>query len=122
VEPHTDTPLPPEEPGGQNRPMGPIINYYLGKPATGPVTLEIFDAQRQSRCAAMEARTSRPRSTRTADRPSYWIARRKSLSAQAARTASSGHALAGRQGKSADTDAAIYRDTPPRQGPMVPRP
>jgi len=39
-----DTPLPPEEPHGENPPAGAVIDYYL--PATtGPVTLEISDAQ-----------------------------------------------------------------------------
>jgi photosystem II stability/assembly factor-like uncharacterized protein len=41
---NTDTPLPPEEPGGQNPPEGAIINYALKSDATGPVTLEILDA------------------------------------------------------------------------------
>ena len=27
---YTDTPLPPDEPAGQNPPDGAIINYYLG--------------------------------------------------------------------------------------------
>jgi photosystem II stability/assembly factor-like uncharacterized protein len=41
---NTDTPLPPEEPAGQNPPDGAILNYYLKERATGPVTLEIVDA------------------------------------------------------------------------------
>jgi hypothetical protein len=41
---NTDTPLPPDEPAGQNPPEGAIINYYLHKAAAGPVTLEILDA------------------------------------------------------------------------------
>ncbi len=41
---NTDTPLPPDEPGGQNPPDGAIINYYLNGPASGPITLEIVDA------------------------------------------------------------------------------
>jgi photosystem II stability/assembly factor-like uncharacterized protein len=40
----TDTPLPPDEPAGQNPPDGAIVNYVLGEAATGPVTLEILDA------------------------------------------------------------------------------
>jgi photosystem II stability/assembly factor-like uncharacterized protein len=40
----TDTPLPPEEPAGENPPDGAILDYLLGeKPAT-PVVLEIRDA------------------------------------------------------------------------------
>jgi photosystem II stability/assembly factor-like uncharacterized protein len=41
---NTDTPLPPEEPGGENPPDGAIIDYALGADAAGPVTLEILDA------------------------------------------------------------------------------
>jgi photosystem II stability/assembly factor-like uncharacterized protein len=39
---NTDTPLPPEEPVGQNPPDGAIVNYYLK--AAAPVTLEILDS------------------------------------------------------------------------------
>jgi photosystem II stability/assembly factor-like uncharacterized protein len=41
---NTDTPLPPDEPAGQNPPEGAIINYYLKSASTEPVTLEFFDA------------------------------------------------------------------------------
>ena len=44
---NTDTPLPPEEPAGQNPPDGAIINYYLGSDPTTPVTLEIYDSKNQ---------------------------------------------------------------------------
>jgi photosystem II stability/assembly factor-like uncharacterized protein len=39
-----DTPLPPEEPAGQNPPDGATIDYWLKSAASGPVTLEIVDA------------------------------------------------------------------------------
>ena len=38
-----DTPLPPEEPAGQNPPDGAIMDYYLSSAAKGPVMLEILD-------------------------------------------------------------------------------
>jgi photosystem II stability/assembly factor-like uncharacterized protein len=41
---NTDTPLPPEEPAGQNPPDGAIFDYWLKSDVSGPVTLEIFDA------------------------------------------------------------------------------
>jgi len=43
---NTDTPLPPEEPAGQNPPDGAIIDYWLGEftPPDRLVTLEIVDA------------------------------------------------------------------------------
>ncbi|MGI8469750.1 MAG: WD40/YVTN/BNR-like repeat-containing protein [Pyrinomonadaceae bacterium] len=40
-----DTPIPPDEPAGENPPDGAIINYYLDKNATSPTTLEIKDSQ-----------------------------------------------------------------------------
>ena len=40
---YTDTPMPQEEPAGQNPPDGAILDYHLKSAATGPVTLEILD-------------------------------------------------------------------------------
>jgi len=40
---NTDTPLPIDEPVGQNPPDGAIIDYYLPRAAGGPVALEILD-------------------------------------------------------------------------------
>jgi len=40
---NTDTPLPPDEPAGKNPPDGAILDYYLPRPAAGPVVLEIRD-------------------------------------------------------------------------------
>jgi hypothetical protein len=42
---YTDTPMPQEEPAGQNPPDGAILNYRLARDARGPVTLEILDAK-----------------------------------------------------------------------------
>jgi photosystem II stability/assembly factor-like uncharacterized protein len=42
---NTDTPLPPDEPAGQNPPDGAIIDYHLAATAAGPVTLEVRDAR-----------------------------------------------------------------------------
>jgi len=42
---YTDTPIPPDEPLGKNPPDGAIIDYYLSPTPSGPVTLEILDAQ-----------------------------------------------------------------------------
>jgi hypothetical protein len=44
---NTDTPLPPEEPAGQNPPDGAIINYYFREDAALPIKLEIFDSKNQ---------------------------------------------------------------------------
>jgi photosystem II stability/assembly factor-like uncharacterized protein len=40
---NTDTPLPQEEPAGENPPDGAIINYYLKETASAAITLEILD-------------------------------------------------------------------------------
>jgi photosystem II stability/assembly factor-like uncharacterized protein len=40
---NTDTPLPPEEPAGQNPPDGAILHYLLKTPAAGSVRLEVLD-------------------------------------------------------------------------------
>jgi photosystem II stability/assembly factor-like uncharacterized protein len=39
---YTDTPLPPDEPAGENPPDGATINYFLRAQAESPVTLEIL--------------------------------------------------------------------------------
>src|SRR5437773_9263610 len=44
---NTDTPLPPDEPAGENPPDGAVIDYYLGASVSGPVTLEIRDESGQ---------------------------------------------------------------------------
>lgn len=40
---NTDTPLPPDEPAGENPPDGAVIDYWLKSDATGPVALDILD-------------------------------------------------------------------------------
>jgi photosystem II stability/assembly factor-like uncharacterized protein len=44
---HGDTPLPPEEPSGENPPPGAIFYYYLKSPAQGEVKLEVLDSNGQ---------------------------------------------------------------------------
>jgi hypothetical protein len=39
-----DTPIPGDEPAGQNPPDGAVVDYYLKADAAEPVTLEILDA------------------------------------------------------------------------------
>ena len=41
---YTDTPLPPDEPAGENPPDGAILDYYLPVPASS-LSLEILDAE-----------------------------------------------------------------------------
>jgi photosystem II stability/assembly factor-like uncharacterized protein len=42
---NTDTPLPPDEPVGENPPEGAMIDYRLDANVAGPVTLEIKDSK-----------------------------------------------------------------------------
>ena len=42
---NTDTPLPPDEPAGENPPDGAMIDYSLAKAASDPVTIEIKDSK-----------------------------------------------------------------------------
>ncbi|MEO7723570.1 MAG: glycoside hydrolase, partial [Chthoniobacterales bacterium] len=44
---NTDTPLPPDEPAGENPPEGAMIDYSLGEGSSGPVTIEIKDGRGQ---------------------------------------------------------------------------
>jgi hypothetical protein len=41
---NTDTPLPPDEPAGENPPDGTVLTYWLKRDVSGPVVLEILDA------------------------------------------------------------------------------
>ena len=71
------TPWPPELPAGENPPPGALIDYYLAKDASGPVTLEILDAAGKVVRTLLEHRTGAsirirartwPRTTRSARR------------------------------------------------------
>jgi hypothetical protein len=42
---NTDTPIPPDEPAGENPPDGAMIDYYLGQKAAAAITLEIKDGK-----------------------------------------------------------------------------
>jgi len=73
---NTDTPLPPDEPAGQNPPDGAVIDYVLGEAATGPVTLEILDAtgKRLRRYSSDDKPAFTPESLRqTLGIPIYWV-------------------------------------------------
>lgn len=75
----SDTPLPPEEPTGQNPPDGAIIDYYLGNNAA-KVDLRIFDQKgnlvnhfsSDDKAEALDSTTMR--------HPTYWIRPFKGLS------------------------------------------
>jgi photosystem II stability/assembly factor-like uncharacterized protein len=80
----TDTPLPPEEPAGQNPPDGAIIDYFLTPAAAGPVTLQILDAA--GKVVRQFASTDKPDAmdqiAKEIPVPIYWVRETKILSAK----------------------------------------
>jgi len=69
---NTDTPLPPDEPGGENPPDGAIIDYALAADAAGPVTLEVLNgAGRVVRRYSSDDRSELP-TPESAAVPLYW--------------------------------------------------
>ncbi len=78
---NTDTPLPQEEPAGENPPDGAIINYYLKERASAPITLEIVDAA--GRLVRRYSSDEQPEPVRDEGNvPAYWIRPPQILSAQ----------------------------------------
>jgi photosystem II stability/assembly factor-like uncharacterized protein len=71
---NTDTPLPPDEPAGENPPDGAIIDYDLPRDAGGPVTLEIVDSNGNvlRRYSSNTPATPTPEQLRTDLIPPYW--------------------------------------------------
>ena len=82
---NTDTPLPPDEPTAQNPPDGAVIDYFLAPSVSGPVTLEILDAQ--GKLVRKFSSTDKPEHTREELAkeliPLYWLRMPKILSASA---------------------------------------
>ena len=78
---NTDTPLPQEEPAGENPPDGAIIDYYLTGDAAGPVTLDILDAagKQVRHYSSADTLYTIP----DVNIPQYWIRPQRLLSARA---------------------------------------
>ena len=81
---NTDTPLPPEEPAGQNPPDGAMIDYWLKTPSDGAITLEIVDAASgkvvRHFSSADKPATVDPKNFNV---PMYWVRPARTLSAAA---------------------------------------
>ena len=76
-----DTPLPPDEPAGQNPPDGAILDYWLAQAAQGPVGLEISDpAGAVVRRFSSDDPPEKPIEGRNI--PDYWIRPPRVLSAR----------------------------------------
>ena len=117
---NTDTPLPPEEPGGKNPPDGAILNYFLKSDAK-TVTLEILDRKNKLVRRYSSADKIEPVDERSLSIPPYWIRPPQILSAKAGmhRFIWDLHypPLEGSRGRTYGM-AAVYRDTP--AGPFGP--
>ncbi len=68
---NSDTPLPQEEPAGQNPPDGAIIDYYLAKDAKSVVSLEIADEA--GRVVRTFRSDDKPYDVPPVNIPLYWI-------------------------------------------------
>ena len=81
---NTDTPLPPEEPAGQNPPDGAMIDYWLKGAPSGAVTLEIVDASSGKVVRRFSsADKPEPVNPKQFNVPMYWVRPARTLSAGA---------------------------------------
>jgi len=80
---NTDTPLPPEEPAGQNPPDGAMIDYVLKSDATGPVAIEISDEAGKPVRHFSSTDKPEPVNEKELNIPTYWIRPVRILSTQA---------------------------------------
>ncbi len=74
---NTDTPLPPEEPAGQNPPDGAMIDYFLPVAPKQPLKIEILDAS--GKLVRTYLSTDRPEPDETLNVPTYWVRSPKTL-------------------------------------------
>jgi photosystem II stability/assembly factor-like uncharacterized protein len=78
---NTDTPLPPEEPAGQNPPDGAMFDYWLKSAAGSPVVLEIRDAAGNLVRSFSSADKPEPVNSKDLNVPMYWVRPARLLSA-----------------------------------------
>lgn len=71
---NTDTPLPPEEPVGENPPDGALLDYALKADAGTPLTLEILDAEGRLVRRFRSDLPARPVDGKSLNVPMHWIA------------------------------------------------
>ena len=78
---NSDTPLPQEEPAGENPPDGAIIDYYLKEKLTNAMQLEIIDAQ--GKLIRKYSTNDKPYEIPDLNIPLYWIRPQQILSGEA---------------------------------------
>jgi photosystem II stability/assembly factor-like uncharacterized protein len=77
---NTDTPLPPDEPAGENPPDGALIDYYVKSAGAGPVTLEIRDSAGKTVRKFSSADQVEKLNPAEIAIPMYWVRQPKGLS------------------------------------------
>ena len=77
---NTDTPLPQEEPAGQNPPDGAVIDYYTDGDSSTAVTMEILDAA--GKTMRSFSSNDKPYDLPPVNIPLYWIRPQQLLSAK----------------------------------------
>ena len=78
---NTDTPLPPDEPVGENPPDGAMIDYFLADGASGAATLEIRDAKGNVVRRYSSSDKLAPADPHDLKIPAYWVRPPQPLSA-----------------------------------------
>jgi hypothetical protein len=76
----TDTPLPQEEPAGQNPPDGAIIDYFISQKVQGEIMLQIIDAK--GKIIRKYSSNDKPYDVPAVNIPLYWIRPQQLLSAK----------------------------------------
>ena len=80
---NTDTPLPPEEPAGQNPPDGAMLDYVLKSAPIGPVLIEISDESGKLVRRFSSTDKPEPVNEKELNIPTYWIRPARILSTHA---------------------------------------
>jgi hypothetical protein len=75
--------LPPDEPAGENPPDGAMIDYFLVRDATGPITIEIKDNRGASARKYSSADVPIKSDPKRLKIPAYWIRPPQLLSTKA---------------------------------------
>ena len=111
---NTDTPLPPDEPAGEDPPDGAMIDYSLAEDSSGPVTLEIFQNGKLVRRYSSNDKPVHPDISKLRI-PRYWIRPSEVLSAKRGvhRFLWDLHYTPISGIEPQYPMAAVYRDTPP---------
>jgi len=119
---NTDTPLPPEEPGGKNPPDGAILYYYLKAAPSAPIALDILDAgDKVVRHFSSDDKPTPPDPQLNV--PTYWLRPFQPLVATPGmhRFVWDLHAAAAPGGgRGGPAISAIYHDTPVAEGQWMP--